>query len=313
MSIPFYVAQKFADELASGELRRYGAILKNAQTGRIVAHLQETGALQKVLQTGLSIDPTGVTNLVGIAQNAAISNKLSAMQSMMGAMQSLQIATLASSVVGVGVTAASTAMILHRLGQIDTALGTIEGKIDALPSQWRDMDLRRKLVTVRTAVDRMQEAEVRPDGDSVMREVEERLSYVFDELHSGIASVVVEAKVDAGLLRTLLAGLAMCGATQVKSLIWLDMKEAAVQRVGRQCDRLQDLAFLMPRDVLAEKLQGGADLAASISRDCSEIRLRTASQADLSRTLIAKGINGRDFIERIQSEEAEPILILPTE
>lgn len=39
----------YAAELASGELVRFGALLKDSVSGRVVAHLQETGMLQQVL------------------------------------------------------------------------------------------------------------------------------------------------------------------------------------------------------------------------------------------------------------------------
>lgn len=311
MSIPFEIPSQFLSGLHTGDLVRYGTILKDAGTGQIVGHVQETGVLQKALQTGLSFDPTGATSLIGVAQNAAMMSKLNAMQAMMGTIQTLQIASLASSVVGIGVTAATAAIILKRLNEIDKSLESIEGSIAALPTKWREMDLRKKLVNVRTAADRLQEAEIRSDAEHVVRPVEEKLNYAFDELHNGICKVVVEAQVDASLLRSLLAGLALCGSAQIKALIWLDEKRAAESRARQQCALLQQLAFLMPRDVMSERVQGGAETALGISRDCSEIRLRIASQPDLLRTLTLHNIHGREFVERIHNEETQPLLILP--
>lgn len=310
MSIPFDIPAQLLTSEFSGAVRRYGAILKDEATGRIVGHVQETGALQKALQTGLSFDPTGATGLIGIAQNAAISSKLSAMQAMMGTMQVLQVATLASSVIGIGVTAASTAVILNRLNQVDKAIVGLEASVADLPSKWREMDLRAKIVTVQTSLERLQEAEVRPDADSVVKSVEERLSYVFDEIHSGLVEVVIHAKVDPGLVRSLLATLALCGSAQIKSLLWLDMKEAAEVRSRRQVEKLENLSILMPRDLMANRLGQDRETALGISRDFSEIRMRIASTPSLTRTLIARGINGREYVERIEQEETEPYLLL---
>ena len=310
MSIPFDVpAQLLASEV-SGAVRRYGAILKDEATGRIVGHVQETGALQKVVQSGLSFDPTGATGLIGIAQNAAITGKLNAMQAMMGTMQVLQVATLASSVIGIGVTAASTAMILNRLNQVEKAIVGLEASVADLPSKWREMDLRAKIVTVRTSLERLEEAEVRPDAENVVKSVEERLSYVFDEIHSGLVEVVIQARVDAGLVRSLLASLALCGSAQIKSLLWLDMKEAAEIRSRHQVAKLEGLAFLMPRDLMRDRLGNDQLTALGISQSFSEIRMRIASQPSLARTLIAREINGREYVERIEQEESEPYLLL---
>lgn len=313
MSIPFEIPSQFLPSFYAGELARYGTILKDVGTGQIVGHLQETGVLQKALQTGLSLDPTGVTSLIGVAQNTAMMSKLNAMQAMMGTVQTLQIASLASSVIGIGITAATAAMILNRLGAIDNTLSSIENSTAALPSKWREMDLRKKLVNVRTAVERLQEAEVRSDSEDVVRRVEEKLSYAFDELHDGICNVVIEVRVDAGLLRSLFAGLALCGSAQIKSLVWLDLKEAAEHRARQQFTKLQELAFRMPRDVMADRITGGADAALGMSRNCSEIRLRVASQPDLARALIVRGIHGREYVERLQNEDSEPLFILSPE
>ncbi len=310
--IPFVPPAQFLAGLSNGDLVRYGTIIKNATSGQIVGHLQETKGLQSVLSVGASFNPTSVTGVIGIAQNVAISNKLNAMQAMMGTLQTLQIATLASSVVGIGVTAATAAMILHRLKGIDQALERIEGSVADLPAKWRDMDLRKTLGRLQTSTERLQEAELRPDADTVVRGEEEKLNHVFNELHEGICEIVIQARVDPGLLRSLLAGLALCGSAQFKALIWLDMKEAAAHRAQLQCTKLRELAFDMPRHAMAQRLIGGSEQAAGISKDCSEIRMRTASQPDLAQVLIREGIHGRDFIDRIQSEETEPLLILPT-
>lgn len=314
MSIPFEIPAQFLAGLNSGDLVRYGTILKDVTTGKIVGHVQETGLLQKALQSGLSLNPaTGTAaGLIGVAQNTAVLSKLNAMQAMMGTIQTLQIASLASSVIGIGVTAATAAMILNRLKEIDRSLESIESSIAALPSKWRELDLRKRMINVSTAVDRLQEAEMRSDADNVVKNVEEKLNYAFDELHDGISSFVLEAKIDEQLLRGLLAALALCGSAQLKSLIWLDEKKAAEHRASQHCAKMLQLAFRMPRDIMADKLTGGPQLALEISQDCSEIRLRIASQPDLVRSLILHDINGRDFIDRIQNDETAPLLILPS-
>ena len=78
-------------------------------------------------------------------------------------------------------------------------------------------------------------------------------------------------------VRALLASLALCGGAQIKSLLWLDMKEAAELRARHQCVKLQNLAFLMPRDLMVGRVDGDQKTALGISQDFSEVRLRIAS------------------------------------
>ena len=50
-----------------------------------------------------------------------------------GGLQALQLAGLATSVVGIGVTVAGTALMLRRLNALGRAVGRIEAKLDDLP------------------------------------------------------------------------------------------------------------------------------------------------------------------------------------
>lgn len=311
-TIPFSVAAEHIPGLLSGQVVRYGAILKDASTGRILGHVQETGIAQKIIQSGLSFDPTGATDLIGVAQNIAIARKLDAMQQALGSLQVVQYASLFSSVVGVGVTAASTAMILKRLSAVDDALSTIEASIGDLPTKWREHSLRSRLVDVSTSVERLHEASLRSDGSKVVLQVEKDLQKGFNHVHDGLCSVVVETKVNPGLLRALLAGLSLCGASEFKALVWLDEKDAAQHRSRVQFEKLRQLAFLMPRNQLASRLGGDEELSFGISKECSEIRYRVASQPALIQSLIGSDINGRAYIEQIQQEEKESLLLLPT-
>jgi len=63
MSIPFDVPRQFAAGLADGSLVRFGALLKDSGTGQVVAHLQETGVVPRLL-SGVSRLPLAPTELL---------------------------------------------------------------------------------------------------------------------------------------------------------------------------------------------------------------------------------------------------------
>ena len=316
--IPFAIPAKFLAGCLSGDLVRYGAILKDASNGQIVGHLQETGLVQNILQGGLSFDPTGATGLIGVVQNAGMSRQLSSMQESLGSVQGalgtvqyLQYATLFSSVAGIGVTAATSIMIMRRLDKLDDTLEVIEDRITDLPRKLRIPDLRSRLVDISTSVERLDEAALRSNPSDVVLHVERELHQSFNHIHDSLCTIVVKTKVDAGLVSALLAGLALCGASQFKALLFLDEKEVAMERSRMQCRKLEDLAFLMPRDEMASRLPEGGDLALAISRDCSEIRYRFASLPALARCLKDHGIDGREYVQTVLDEDSEPLLCLP--
>ncbi len=67
MSIPFDTPASFLLPHSLGQVQRYGAILKDVSTGRIVAHLQETGALHSIT----SVAPNFLNPVSGIVNSAS--------------------------------------------------------------------------------------------------------------------------------------------------------------------------------------------------------------------------------------------------
>ena len=309
-SIPFHVAAEQIPGLVSGDIVRYGAILKDASTGRILAHVQETGAAQAALQAGLSIDPTGATGLIGVAQNAQISKKLDTMQQTMGTIQHLQIATLLSSVIGIGVTAVSTKMIINRLGGINSKIDSMEDKFKNILKE-RDMsNLQSKLIT---SLERQLEAEkgLRKKPEKAFYRVEEQCHGYFNHIYGCIYSMMDEINIDVELLRMLIGSLALCGNCEIKALLMLDEKGTALERAQSHYNKLENLAFKIPMDQLEMRLSSDAKQASMISEDILEIRHRFASQPELIRLLIDRDISGRQYIKRFQDENKEPLLFLP--
>lgn len=315
--IPFKVAAEQLPGLSSGEILRYGTILKDAKTGRIVAHLQETGALERAFSNGSSLlansaSPVGgISSVVGAVQNEQIKARLDQIQNMMGGLQSLQLATLATSFVGIGVTVASTAMILARLGELSGNIARVEEKVEALPSKWREMRLREAIVDMQTSLERLDESSSWSDAGPVLRNVEERLDHGFNRFADGSRKIAVEMKVDAELLRALLAGLSLCSGAQIKALLYLDEKEAAEKRALKHYKKLEELSWLLPRDVLESRLGGDRKSAELIAADTSELLMRFASRPQLVSTLIAQDIGGQAFLEKAVQEDTEPLLLLP--
>ncbi|KAA0920626.1 hypothetical protein FLO80_00105 [Aquicoccus porphyridii] len=312
-SIPFEIPAKFLLDHALGNVERYGAILKHVDTGRIVGHVQETGMLSHVLNVAQIVEPTGVASLIGVAQNAQVSRKLTALQSAVGTLQSLQMVNLASSVAGIGVTAASTAIIMKRLGVVNESLDRVEDMIGGLPVKLREMDLRKTLVNIQTSLDRLDGAGLRRDGDSVVKSAEEKLHYGFNSMLDGLSIVVIEKNADPALVNSLLAGLSLCGSAQIKALYWLNELEEAERQSRSQFEKLEKLSLMVPQDILETRISGGAEPAARIASDLSEVRARVASMPGLTKKIRSLDIHGRAYLERLEDEQESPLLLLPAE
>ena len=99
MIIPFIVPAKFVGSWATGEIMRRGAMLMDANTGRIVGHMQETGAIGKLINLAHGVNPLGWVDtgasIYGIQQNEQIIGSLDVLQGMAGTRRGLDCAAVA--------------------------------------------------------------------------------------------------------------------------------------------------------------------------------------------------------------------------
>lgn len=312
--IPFQIPHQFIAAWNSGALQQVGALLKDVDTGQIVAHLQETGVFQKSISS-LAGGPIGMAASalgqgVGVFQNHQMGKQLTAIQSSLGTMQTIQTLTAVSSVVGIGVTVASTAIILSKLKTIDHKIASLEQSLAKLPSEWRALNLRKTLGDVETQLERLQEVPARKDATPVLHKVEEQLHCGFNALHTGVRQVIAEVEIDAEMLQTLLAALAISGSAQIKALYQMDETKAALQRSQTQSRRMQELALEMPRDKLCQRLIGGEETALQIAEQASQVRLIMASRPALTQRLISLDVPGHAYLKRLEDEQESPLLVL---
>ena len=124
----YKIPAEFLARFRNGDLQLFGAILKDAVTGRIVGQVQETGALDGLLRTAFSglsevinngLNPvSAATGVMSVVQNHQIRNRLIDMQASLGLLQNLQLGTLAVSGLGLGVSVAGFAVMIQKLGRI---------------------------------------------------------------------------------------------------------------------------------------------------------------------------------------------------
>lgn len=314
-AIPFSAALEHLPGLTSGNLVRYGAILKDAQTGKIVGHLQETGLWRTALEHAPGLITSANPLAPGLSifqtiQNEQIKSRLTGIETLLGGMQSLQIATLATSVLGIGVTVASTAIVLNRLNQIGAAVERMEQQIEALPKVWENARIQKHLTELRTQLERIDESDLRSDREAVLREADGKLNENFNHFSDTALKMSGEMTVDADLFKAVLSALALCGGAQFKVLLYLDEKQAAAKRSSGHSQQLNRIAWNLPADKMRDLITDRS-IAASLSSDLSELRARLSSQPMTAAALIEQDLNGRDYIEKAVAEEEEPLLVLP--
>ncbi len=315
ISIPFEIPTQFRTAVAAGDVIRRGALLQDAASGRILAHVQETGGLQRLVDLATFTSPFNPVDtalgIFNVVQNEQIKKRLNVMQGMMGTLQAIQLATLISSFVGIGVTVASTAIILSRLKAISNGLDAISKVTKEFPTELNINRLRSVLTGIETQLERLDEISDRQDPQSVVKTVEEKLHKGFNILNTEVTILLRSETINVALIKALLTGLALCGSAQCKALLLLDDKKTLCTRTRNQIQKLEELAFLMPRDVLECRHRIEADAAKQLSSDASETRMRFTSVLSLGEQLIRMDINGREYLEYAERENENPVLLLP--
>lgn len=323
-AIPFQIPAQYLASVNAGEILRYGTILKNASDGKVVAHLQQTGIFDHVLSnsmSGLAHLTTAVANPVGalssiatVAQNEQIKGQLANMTEMMGSLQTLGLVSSVASVAGIGVSVASTAILLQRLKTVDAGIGRLEGQVAGIADHLNKVDIHKSLRKVEDTMEKLAEAPFRKSEagtTKVLEDVEESLRTSFNELINGARVVISLEILDEELLRTLIAGLATCSAAQSKTLVWLDEMPLSVTRAQNHAHKLNDLARLMPADQMVAKLKGDAEAAARLSTDMRELRAVAASRPSFSERLIELEVSGPDYLTQAREREDNALLVLP--
>ncbi len=306
----FGIPAEFALQHDVGSVMRYGSILKDVKTGRIVAHLAETGAFQDAVSSVLSSGGNPVSMLTGVAgvvQNQQIKGKLDALQSLMGTMQMTQIATLVSSVAGIGVTAISTAILMRRIEAVRTEVAGIGGRIDGLAKELSAKDLRRELADLKTALERLDSLGHRRDAESVAKDVEKDLHGLNGRFGEEMAHHAAQPKLDVEVIATLTASFSLSGTALVNALLWCDEMAEAERAATRQARTFAHLSQVLPGDRLLEA--GGAS-AEGLSLTLRELYARAATQPSLLRRVHAAEISGRAWLDMVRERDDAPLLVL---
>jgi hypothetical protein len=122
---------EFLANVASGQVVRYGCILKNVGNGQIVGHLKEVGNSISFLSR-LPMNPlSGLSSMAQVGQWIDTHQQLAKIQQTLNTLQLIGTVGAVSSVAGLGVSVVGFAMVLRRLGRLEDSLNTGLKKLEA--------------------------------------------------------------------------------------------------------------------------------------------------------------------------------------
>lgn len=324
----FEIPARFVLPHDFGQVQRYGALLKDVNTGRIVAHLQETGLGQSLVSRALQtsgailkspLQPLGlVGNVAQIVQNEQIKHALAVLQQ-------FQIANLVLSGVGIGVSAAGFAVTNMKIERLRAGLDKIGSAVDRLANDMnrhREDSLDRDLSRLDTACRQMDEAWLLGDPERQWQDAAMALHERQGDFHVMAMRVRERQGVQDELFGLLVEAWLLATSARITARMAAGEMEAAVA-AAREATRA------------ARALTGGIDDTDLMSPEALRLpeaayRLRVAEARQLTqgfreredlieskvlliRHLVERGIPGRSYLEAARNEPEEPILLLPTD
>lgn len=331
MSISFDVPAELAARYAAGLLVRDGALLRNSDTGRIVAHLQETTALAG--RFAAATNPAGMAMEAGklglgavqVAQNEQIKAGIALMQQ-------LQVANLALTGIGIGVSVVGFGLVLQQLQGIRRQLegfgAALAGIRQAVDEVQATLD-RRKLSELTAALRRIDGAWGRGDAQLEWAAAAADLLRLEQEFLDDIRALP-EGTATMARRIGLVEAFVMAGNARTGALLAAGHEAAAEEAAAEFAGRLEEVtgALGAPRILRAmlEAEQTPVDPQARLTaverlrpeaeRQALLLREREAAATTLPLTIAAlqqAGIPGRQWLQDARERTDVPLLCLLVE
>lgn len=330
--ILFEVPATLQSQVMSGALRQVGALVLNPQTGRIVAHLQETGAARQLTTTLLNSGPLAISSVTSpVSAIGSIATYVQNRQILasLEALRGLQIGGLVLSGLGLGVSLAGFAVMSEKLNRlsdklktIDERLGQIENRIENLHSSAIQRDFESLRAACRQIDDAWEISDpIREWSDAARhlysleehfferaRQLQDAPSFVVDRFENFIDAALL-ASAALVSVRTAMDDLAGAQTVAARASERLNMLTNQIGAHGLIMHRVKEEALL----TLAEKVNAIARHRAYGFEHAAVFRNRedqASSALHVVAYLAREGYSGRAYLEALRSTKEAPIAIV---
>lgn len=345
------VPEALRGEFSAGTVYRVGALLfRHGQAG-IIGHVQETAAAQQaasMLLKGVVPHIGSAAGVVaggppGVVLAAATKAAQLGMQGItiaqneqikaaVATLQTLQLATLAVSAVGIGVSVAGFAILSQKIGRISDQVAVLDAKLDKMArsiDELRRDQIQEDFDRLRTACEQMDEAWHLGDPEPQWRSAAQELHGLQNRFARRVRRIVIETE-EIGTVEPFVEAFALAGANRTACRLAAGDTEAAyrasktfarefaeiTEPIGAAsllAARLREEG-ISPGDTRyalhAEQARSDVEVAAASFRERDAI----ASSTPITlRRLEQVGISGRRWLEHARHEMREPLMVLAGE
>lgn len=308
--ILFEIPAAYEAAVSAGSLLQVGGLLKDAATGQIVAHLQESGIAHSLLSKalGASMGPVGLAaEGLNVASGVYTAVEVTQMKSMIASLQTLQYATLGVSLVGVGITVAGFVYMHKRFNALDVRLDELMKSIQSEFTRQRESALREHMSQVKGLLKSVKQAPTlsRPEIEysRVAEAMSEQAAHFEGELEFLIKT---DSKMNVEMFWQLAQLLMLSNSVRIDCRVRSnelrnarEISESVADDYQRLFDPLSVASFHTP--------EGDG---AVVTRTLREITDASMTKPYLIEYLRTQRINGADYLGRLDSETQNPLLML---
>ncbi len=301
---------RFWAAVQAGDVIRYGTILKDAGTGKIVGHMQESGVAQSLLSMVGSGIPTPLslgTDAINVGSGLYTAVQVGQLKAMMETLQLLQVATLGVSLVGVGVSVAGFLYMHKRFNSLDGKIDQLMDTVTAGFESQQKAALRMHMSRTKSLVQRARQADAlsdpRPEYAEVTSGLAEQAAYFEGEVAFMISA---KGRINRELFWQLAQVLMLCNNVRIDCRMRtnelrhaLAISESIASEYQNLFDPLTPVSFDTPAsDGLA---------TVRVLRDATDAAASKPYLIDYLRTC---RIDGGEYIASLEREKEKPLLIL---
>lgn len=308
--ILFEIPAMYETAVRSGNLIQIGGLLKDQASGKIVAHLQESGLAHSLINQALQTATTPISlfsDVLNTGSSLYTAVQVQQIKGMIEGLKSLQIATLGVSLVGIGVSVAGFIYMHKRLNQLDEKIDKLIDAVNAGFEQQHKTALRARLSHVRALIQQAEQAPTLSKPEHEYSRIAELLAGEASHFEGELEIVMnVQGKINIELFWQLAQVLLVCNSTRIDCRLRtnemrnaLTLSESVAHSYQNIFRRLTPLSFNATEQnnlALVNTLKDIADVAATKPYLIDYLRMQH--------------IDGRDYLEKIEKEKEQPILLL---
>jgi hypothetical protein len=315
----FEVPTEFMAAFQSNEISRFGGVLKDNASGKIVGHLQDAGISNSILN-GLSSGPLAPVNTISsLAANA----QLAGIKNMLEILQVFQFATLGVSVAGLGVSAIGFTVMNKRMKSISTAIDHLTEQMNQRFDEAAASRIRDSLSNLKGIIAIAKHKFETGESDSEWDRLGKQFIGESERFRAELEYMLSLDTVEDRAFDAILSAYFLSSSSAAKSLLLADKLDAAricASSVSRSYDEFfDDLTPIKLSSKLSQNLAAAnqaafeeevIEAASQKVRFIREVQEVASTLPNLIDTLERRKLSGSEYLRSLQTDKRSPLLVL---